>query len=1071
MANKFKKFSFKVIAVIAVMTFILQILEYPLSAFAETITNNADKQTSELNSINKEKINNSEEKNGGLTVNKKSATVKKVESLTGREYTSADEPFSQPALEDVVGNEAADEDVEYLTVNEKGELMYGNEPLYVGSGNELIPAKLDDLMKAGVKQKLTVASVIKDAIFGKSVSAASAPDIEYRGQISYGGSVVGDFRVNGEQAFCIEHVKPTPATGASYKDSVPYNNNKIAAALFNGWDGPENIFGSDKNRGIVVTSLVLSRLYNGEYAGGQSISGYDKLWDLAQKGDVPDYKMSVSDSNLSVNFSNGIQKSQSTIFKADEKNKISFNIPNEVKLVNETTGKTKSGGSVTVNGGEKFHFEAPSDFGGKVDSGTLKSNIKRMQPMITQPSAGGYQTLGYYRYYIDPDETVRIQAQFEEREVTMWIDHKDRQTGEKILGEKKTVTIGDSYTASSKTGLKSDGKEAILDDDKSKKGTVPDKNFTVTFYYTTEWDVKAEYKDYQTGETIRKTDTIGTYKVGKKYSFNARTDITYNDIAYQLRGSAAKSGTMPRKDVIVTLYYDPYVWVNVWEKNMYPENDVFNHIKERYKVGTTNKFTAPDTHELSGNRMYDLFGNNTISILTPHNNNASYTFDYKLRRSVTVNYLDGRTGEKVAEAKTYNIHEKDQYSESPITIKDGEYTLRYVRTDGDSESGIMETKNLVINYYYDKPLIKTGLEKVQIYTAKAKEGLPVRVYLSKVINYKGDITKIKDYEDTNKTINVSLYQGSTKITEKKYTASQLPDYLEFEIPKDKLAVNENKTYTVKLEGFNKNDFDVIKGKESLATKGYTAFEGTVTFDVKRETTPENSKSYVVMTEKTPDTNMKSYYETIKYKVTPLKKIRTGYGIETKVTFNYNNELGTNYQFATKVAENNLSFYAPDSLRDSYLDYPTEGSNMIIDLLNKETSKQVNGDFIRTNEFIFPHMNVEQLTGNLFTDEQVANKDSNITRELRDGGNKFYLPIWNDLGTFDVSYQSTEVGANKVKLQVEDKIEVFAHMLVHMDSETIEQDAILLMPVNGDNPFPEGLPYGWTQSDVDWITNN
>ncbi|UPO90962.1 hypothetical protein [Niallia sp. Man26] len=653
----------------------------------------------------------------------------------------------------------------------------------------------------------------------------------------------------------------------------------------------------------------------------------------------------------------------------------------------------------------------------------------------------------------------------------MWIDHKDRQTGEKILGEKKTVTIGDSYTVSSKTGLKSDGKEAILDDDQSKKGTVPDKNFTVTFYYTTAWDVRAEYKDFQTGETIKKTDTIGTYKVGKKYSFNARTDITYNDIAYKLRGSAAKSGTMPRKDVTITLYYDPYVWVNVWEKNMYPQNDVFNHIKERYKVGTTNNFTAPETHELSGNRIYDLFGNNTISILTPHNNDASHTFDYKLRRSVTVNYLDERTGEKVAKTKTYYIHEKDQYSESPITIKDGEYTLRYVKTDGDSESGVMGTNNLVINYYYDKPLIKTGLEKVQIYTAKAEEGLPVRVYLSKVSNYKGDITKIKDYEDTNKTINVSLYQGSTKISEKKYTASKLPNYLEFEIPKDKLTVNANKTYTVKLEGFNKNDFDVIKGKDSLATKGYTAFEGTVTFDVKRETTPENSKSYVVMTEKTPETNMKSYYETINYKVTPLKKIRTGYGIETKVTFDYHNELGTDYQFATKVAENNLSFYAPDSLRDSYLDYPTEGSNMIIDLLNKETSKQVNGDFIRTNEFIFPHMNVEQLTGNLFTDEQVANKDSNITRELRDGGNKFYLPIWNDLGTFDVSYQSTEVGANKVKLQVEDKIEVFAHMLVHMDSETIEQDAILLMPVNGDNPFPEGLPYGWIQSDVDWITNN
>ncbi|WP_382549261.1 thioester domain-containing protein [Streptomyces sp. NPDC057131] len=1054
MIKKFKDNRYKMIATFVMFALLLQIFELPISVLANNV--NSD--------VNEEEVTSDE-------ANKEKQEINKIKELTNREYQTADEPISKPSLEEVVGKEESKENVEYLTVNDKGELMYGDEPLYVGSGNELIPAKLDDLMKKGVKQKLTLASVVKSALFGKTVSAASGPSIEYRGQVSYGGSIVGDFRVNGEQAFCIEHVKPTPATGQAFKDEEPYNNEDVAGALYYGWGGPENIFGNDKDRGIVVTSLVLSELYNGEYAGGKSISGYNTLKDKATSGSVPNDDVSMYREKLSVSFSGGIQKTQATKFEADQKNNLTFTIPSEVKIVNETTGKTKQGGSVTVKGGDWFHFEAPSDFGGKLDTGNKNGSMKKFQPLIAKPESSGYQSLGLWEWRTDPNETVRIQAQFEEREVTMWIDHKDRQTGEKILGEKKTVTIGDSYTASSKTGLKSDGKEAILDDDKSKKGTVPNKNFTVTFYYTTEWDVKAEYKDYQTGETIRKTDTIGTYKVGKKYSFNARTDITYNDIAYKLRGSAAKSGTMPRKDVTVTLYYDPYVWVNVWEKNMYPQNDVFSHIKERYKVGTTNKFTAPETHELSGNRMYDLFGNNTVSILTPHNNDASHTFDYKLRRSVTVNYLDERTGEEVAKAKTYNIHEKDQYSESPITIKDGEYTLRYVRTDGDSESGIMGTKNLVINYYYDKPLIKTGLEKVQIYTAKAEEGLPVRVYLSKVINYKGDITKIKDYEDTNKKINVSLYQGSTKITENKYTASKLPDYLEFEIPKEKLAVNENKTYTVKLEGFNKNDFDVIKGKESLATKGYTAFEGTVTFDVKRETTPENSKSYVVMTEKTPDTNMKSYYETINYKVKPLKKIRTGYGIETEVTFDYNNELGTDYQFATKVAKNNLSFYAPDSLRDSYLDYPTEGSNMKIDLLNKETSKQVNGDFIRTNEFIFPHMNVEQLTGNLFTDEQVTNKDSNITRELRDGGNKFYLPIWNDLGTFDVFYQSSEVGANKVKLQVEDKIEVFAHMLVHMDSPTVEQDAILLMPVNGDDPFPEGLPEGWTQSDVDWITND
>ena len=1072
MGNKFKKLSIKVLAVFAIMTFMVQILEYPLSVFAETVTSNSseiEEQSLETDKSDSSSLKTTTEQTENLEVDKNTSSVKKVENLIERDYTSGDEPISKPTLEDVVGEEEAQEDVEYLTTNSKGELMYGDKPLYVGAGNEKIPATLDNLMKEGVQQKLSFADEVKSVLFGKTVSAASSPKIEYLGQISYGGSIVGDFRVNGEQAFCIEHEKPTPATGADYVSPNPYDNEKVRRALYYGWGGPENIFGSDKNRGIVVTSLVLSRAFDGNYAGGQSISGYDKLWDLTTSGDIPNHGIEMYREKLTIKFEDGIQKTQATQFKAYKDNTLTFSIPSEVKIVNETTGKTKRGGSVTVAGGDWFHFEAPSDYAGKIDTGDITGSMKAWQSMVSVPKSSNYQTLGYGMFYTDPNETVRIQTQFEKQEVTMWIDHKDRQTGEKILGEKKTVTIGDSYTASSKTGLKSDGKEALLDDDKTKKGTVPDKNFTVTFYYTTEWDVKAEYKDYQTGETIRKTDTIGTYKVGDKYSFNARTDITYNDIEYKLRGSKAKSGTMPRKDVTVTLYYDPYVWVNVWEKNMYPQNDVFNHIQNRYLVGTTNTFTAPASHELSGNRIYDLFGSNTKSILTPHNNNASHTFDYKLRRSVTVNYLDERTGEKVAEPKTYNIHEKDDYSEKPITIKDGDYTLRYVKTDGDFESGSMGTENIVINYYYSKPLIKTGLDKVQIYTAKAEEGLPVRVYLSNVVNYKGDITKIADYNDDKKTITVALYQGSTKLSEQKYTASKLPENLDFKIPKDKLNKNENKPYTVKLEGYDKNDFDVITGREELTTKGYTAFEGSVTFDVNSDSTNGDSKSYVVMTEITPETSMKSYKETFTYKANPLGKQKTGYGVEAKVDFTYENELGTDYQYATKVEDDNtLDFFAPKSLIDSNIDYAVEGNNLKMSLDDTEKSKQASGVYTRTTVFTFNHVNVEKQTGNLFSDKQVEEGDERIENELRDGGNKLYSPIWAELGDYAVSYKSNKMGANKVTLNLTDNLNLYAHMLVHMDSETIPDDEILLVPINADDPFDGEIPDGWTEEQVDWL---
>ncbi|MDO7204254.1 hypothetical protein Q5M85_08990 [Paraclostridium bifermentans] len=39
------------------------------------------------------------------------------------------------------------------------------------------------------------------------------------------------------------------------------------------------------------------------------------------------------------------------------------------------------------------------------------------------------------------------------------------------------------------------------------------------------------------------------------------------------------------------------------------------------------------------------------------------------------------------------------------------------------------------------------------------------------------------------------------------------------------------------------------------------------------------------------------------------------------------------------------------------------------------------------------------------------------------------------------------------------------MYAHMDSETISDDAIILEPVNANDPFPNGTPKGWSNEDV------
>ncbi|EGL0977805.1 hypothetical protein IOU07_002866, partial [Listeria monocytogenes] len=81
-----------------------------------------------------------------------------------------------------------------------------------------------------------VVIVFLSAIFTPlgNVLAAGSATVTYKGQVSYGGSTVGHFEIDGEQAFCIEHPKPTPGTNTPNDGGNIYNNAKVAATLYYG---------------------------------------------------------------------------------------------------------------------------------------------------------------------------------------------------------------------------------------------------------------------------------------------------------------------------------------------------------------------------------------------------------------------------------------------------------------------------------------------------------------------------------------------------------------------------------------------------------------------------------------------------------------------------------------------------------------------------------------------------------------------------------------------------------------------------------------------------------------------
>ena len=106
--------------------------------------------------------------------------------------------------------------------------------------------------------KVIVCAIVIALLLLSTVTAAAAT-VKFYGHIEYecdlGTVRVGKYEVDGEIAFCIEHIKASPETGTSM-DSYVYDDDLIQKILYYGWGGPEQWEGfTDEEEGIVATSL------------------------------------------------------------------------------------------------------------------------------------------------------------------------------------------------------------------------------------------------------------------------------------------------------------------------------------------------------------------------------------------------------------------------------------------------------------------------------------------------------------------------------------------------------------------------------------------------------------------------------------------------------------------------------------------------------------------------------------------------------------------------------------------------------------------------------------------------
>lgn len=311
-----------------------------------------------------------------------------------------------------------------ITFNENGTPLLDGEAFYK-TEEQITNEDLQELMIQG------------NANGGYARMMRAGVTIEYLGQVTYGYNIVGHFKVNGEDAFCIEHAKPTPPSGTPAEEA-PYDDANIAKTLYYGWNGAENIF-TDFAQGYTATSLVLSYFYTG-VASGINTPEAEALLNKVATNSLPDPSASFSTVNPVVSVVNGEQRTENIKLNGDSRNIFKLNIPVGMTF-HLVGGGTLTNGTVDVKGGDTFYLTADMKYTNNFASGAMQGSMRKWQPILTKPLDGNLQTLGRGKWYIDPQNTLSFSAKFFARTGNAEFLKVSEETNLPIAGVKYAVTI------------------------------------------------------------------------------------------------------------------------------------------------------------------------------------------------------------------------------------------------------------------------------------------------------------------------------------------------------------------------------------------------------------------------------------------------------------------------------------------------------------------------------------------------------------------------------------------------------------------------------------------------------
>ncbi len=630
---------------------------------------------------------------------------------------------------------------------------------------------------------------------------------------------------------------------------------------------------------------------------------------------------------------------------------------------------------------------------------------------------------------------------------TITIKHVNKDTGSVLATETDKRYDGETPTYIARSDLKDSNNKAYRSLTANQKITVS-KDETITFYYDSPRKITVNHVDNDTGKLI---DTITDYKYeSESYSYSPKTDLAFNSTHnYRVVSAYNKtlSGTIGKADLILTFKYVGPRLITVQHINK-DTGEVLTSSTEYKYDGDLYEYKPKTDIKFNSDFMYQPVSDSQETG-TVAGQPLTIKFYYTPPRTITIRHIDDRDNHVIS-SSTEMKHDRQEYSYKPRTDLLFNSKYLYSALTGE-QKGIVSGKNIVVDFVYDLPNADLSLNKIQIYTAKADAGLPVKLTFT--------IASLGDSWSADKvTIGVYNKQSGKSVSSKEFTLEQLSKGISMKIPSDKLDVNTNNVYEARIEKVDPLAVYVDPNKSVINTKGYTSSEK----DIVVSAAADDKLFYdgVIMTEREIGKEIIKYNETLSIPLEKIEPVKSGYGIDLSKNITYTNELNNLKVIKAEVV-------IDKKLIDTYLEFPISGNKASINYHSEDES--VSGTTMKQT-IVLPKVYVEEKTGSLFSEEQVSKEDKRIKFDLKDGGNKLYIPIWVDsLGSYPISVQSIEpIGVNEITFDIKDTIDIKAFMYGYIGSKTIEKDEIMIEPVNISNPFPNGLPKGWTQKDLEWL---